>query len=383
MKIIITESQYKLLIENYSKKVIDVLTKKFQTEKPNLELNIINSYISRFYDIKNSPNVVEKDIMKYTWKELEKVVDMNQPKKGRINNTIEVSDSNVVYNKNGIVVKYANTEKACVKYGTGYNFCISTRSGSNMANSYMFGESWSIYFIINNKKSNEKYSKNDYEYFMDPSHLLVVMVRKEMDGGESEYEYQVTTADNDGEETYSEWENIAEYFDLPMELKNIIIPRDADSTERNLYILKNAYRKMIFSSMHNIFGGTSLSLDPKGDLPVYLPDKLKFGNNHKDLFQIIDKILNGTLPLKKYIRQYSWVIDDDFNEDNTSIGEVRYDNISLEDWKEYHVSTFDATTFDVIIEDWSLTKKQRQYLNDIKELTLNYLNARSNIVLTH
>jgi len=72
---------YEMILREYNEKLLNQIIKKFQEEAPGLDTNIIRIYINRFVQIKNSPNVTEKDITKYTWKQLETVVDSNQPKR--------------------------------------------------------------------------------------------------------------------------------------------------------------------------------------------------------------------------------------------------------------------------------------------------------------
>jgi hypothetical protein len=81
MKIIITETQLKRSInELFAQKLVDQLIDKFQQEDPGLQPNIIEFYINRFQQIKDSPKVKNKDILTYSWNELKQIIYLNQTK---------------------------------------------------------------------------------------------------------------------------------------------------------------------------------------------------------------------------------------------------------------------------------------------------------------
>jgi hypothetical protein len=143
------ETIYDILLMEYSEKLIDGLVNKYQESEPNVSKDIFRFYIKRFKDIKDSPNVEEKDITKYTWKELEKVVDKNQKRKikaGKID--LSSDDPNLIYNNNGIRLYKSNTLESCVKYGTGYRFCISSRGLKNQYHEYRVHKGGTIYFVF-------------------------------------------------------------------------------------------------------------------------------------------------------------------------------------------------------------------------------------------
>ncbi len=194
-RIIITEAQTKAIInELFSQKLIQSITDKFKQDNPNLDDNTLKFYIDRFQQIKESPKVQNKDITTYSWEDLKHIVDINQPDDIKI----EGDGKELIYNQNNLKIYRTNTKQACIKYGTGYNFCISSRGYDNQYDHYRFGidgiNENTIYFIIDEDRT-----------FEDPYHLIVLMAKKhrfEYQGKKfSEIRYVITNANNTANET--------------------------------------------------------------------------------------------------------------------------------------------------------------------------------------
>jgi len=189
---------YKLynLINEYGQSLIETLTEKFQKEVPTLTPTIIRNYIDRFDRIKN--NLQEKDITKYTWKQLENTVDGYQPKQrikaGKLDPT--VTDANLLYNQDGTRIYLGRNKKSCIKYGNGYTFCISARGENNMYAQYRIRNKGTPYFIFNDKLPTT-----------DNRHLMVLSVYQH--GAR----YAVTLATNQPEDE-TEYRTLAEITNL-------------------------------------------------------------------------------------------------------------------------------------------------------------------------
>ena len=124
------------ILNEYSDKIVN----KFKQEDPKLTDDEIKKVLARFDQIKN--NLYEKDILQYNWNELIDTIVDYEPKRikaGKINKG-EVDNADLVYNQNNIRVYKANSEKSCIKYGTGYSFCISARGDDNRYSNYRFGD---------------------------------------------------------------------------------------------------------------------------------------------------------------------------------------------------------------------------------------------------
>jgi len=207
-KIIITESQtQKLISELFSQKLVNNLIDKFKEQTPNLDDKTASFYIDRFQQIKDSPKIQNKDITTYSWKELQEVVDYNQPDDIKIE-----GDEELIYNQNNLKIYRTNSKQACVKYGTGYNFCISSRGNNNEYYYYRYNQRPNtIYFVIDEGRTKKQ---NDDKTFVDPKHLIVIMVTEKYVNFKGRtlvsLSYQVTNANNDGETKYDSIYDITE-----------------------------------------------------------------------------------------------------------------------------------------------------------------------------
>ena len=231
-------------INEYTEKVVNQLVAKFTQEKPNLGTEIIQLYINRFAQIKDSPNVTQKDITKYNWKDLETTVDANQPKRikaGKINDGEPSKDTNLVYNQDGLRIYVGNTKKACIKYGNGYSFCISARGEDNMYDDYRYEQDGTPYFVFDDTKSS-KQDKN--KKFIDPTHLLVLFAYGKNIAGVDPY--TITTADNTGEDFYGSFKNIESKYPRLKGLEKIFTPAEPDPKEKAEINLKTKYNDALY-----------------------------------------------------------------------------------------------------------------------------------------
>ena len=91
-----------ILLE-YSKTMVKRLIDRFKIESQDNEITdeIYLYYIDRFNQIKNSPNISERDILQYSWEELKKVVDhkSDRIKVGKLDDGSNIN-SDLVYNEN-------------------------------------------------------------------------------------------------------------------------------------------------------------------------------------------------------------------------------------------------------------------------------------------
>jgi len=232
-------------LDEYSNKVVNTLIDKFKQEEPSLETDVIKAYINRFDQIKSSPKISNKDITKYSWKELENIINSNQPKRikaGKINDG-EPENADLVYNQNGLRVYVGKDRKACIKYGNGYSFCISARGedGNSMYLHYRIQLKGTPYFIFDDTKSSEQ---NENGNFIDPYHLLVIFTHLEMLDGE----YSVTKADNKGEEYFDSWDEVIKAYPEQPKLKflkNVIKPIELNPKEKEKYELNLKYNNLL------------------------------------------------------------------------------------------------------------------------------------------
>ena len=240
----LTETVYSILLNEYSQSIMIKLINKFKTEDPNLTDEIIIRYIGDFKKI--SSKLENRDILTYSWKDLETAVDSNRSvrvKAGKIDVTAE--DSNLLYNKDGIRLYHANNKKACIKYSNGYSFCIGARGEDNMYNYYRFkssrynktfDESGTPYFVF-----NDNLDKND------PRHVLVIFLFKQpdVDKSHSAYFYTVTDAKNDGDTEYDEIGEVVKDYPWVNNLVQYIQPQELDDKEKDFYNNRKVLNKKL------------------------------------------------------------------------------------------------------------------------------------------
>ena len=211
------------LLNEYSNNII----KKFKSERPDLDKDTIIAYVDRFFQIQDSPKVSQKDITKYTWDDLEKIVNDNLPKRikaGKLNDGEPSKDANLVYNQNNLRIYAGVTKEACIKYGNGYSFCISARGNDNRYSQYRIEQSGTPYFVFDDTTTSEQYLPGKFE---DPDHLLVVFA---YDNG-----YTVTNANNDEGEGFDDFDDLEGSYPRLEGLENIFQPIEVNPKEKAEY----------------------------------------------------------------------------------------------------------------------------------------------------
>ena len=393
-----------VFLTEYSQSIINQLVDKFKQEKPNLGVDIIKAYINRFSQIKDSPNVIQKDITKYNWKDLETTVDANQPKRikaGKINDGEPSKDTNLVYNQNGLRIYVGKTKQACIKYGNGYSFCISARGEDNMYNDYRYGQQGTPYFVFDDTKSSEQ-DKNGK--FIDPTHLLVVFIHEypELaddynDDEETSYirynepkvYYTVTNADNPGEDRYEDFQSLESDYPELKGLKDVFKLVEVDPKEKAENNLEKKYDSKL-GYINESYGNTGGRNYQEGFWEKYHFDTIKRANAKIDDL-INNKVeiyrFNGKLKLTANERDYMTNDVSQFRSTKPGNIEEAYkgfiDNIII---PMYNGSDKNHN----IVDDWIITYKKtdttetpgyKKYLGEVKQLVDKYRNELSKIKL--
>jgi hypothetical protein len=290
------------ILNEYSDKIINQLINKFKQEQPSLETNIIKIYIDRFAQIKDSSKVSEKDITKYNWKELENIVDSNQPKRikaGKINDGEPSNDANLVYNQNGLRIYVGKTKEACIKYGNGYSFCISSRGKKNIYGDYRFNQVGTPYFIFDDTKT----SKQENGKFINPEHLLVLIIYEVPEGSEYSDGYSVTKANNSGEDEFDDFDEVEDNYPRLKGLESIFQNIGADPKERAEYNLEQRYNTKI----------EKIYVKYSKIIKNFFNDYSKYIFQHiYDADENIDTLLNNTTnsELKQYFKDIKQIVNE-------------------------------------------------------------------------
>jgi cytidyltransferase-like protein len=377
-------------LKEYSNKLVNDLTAKFKQEKPNLGADIIQSYINRFAQIKDSPRVTEKDITKYNWKDLETTVDANQPKRikaGKINDGEPSKDANLVYNQNGLRIYAGKTKNACIKYGNGYSFCISARGSDNMYSDYRFEQEGTPYFIFDDTKSSEQDENGN---FIDLTHLLVLFIYDEgFEDEDDDYSYSITTAENSGEDSFSNFNSIENSFSRLKGLEKIFKPIAVDPKEKAEYDLDRKYDSKL-GYINESYGNVGGKNYQEGFWEKYSFDTIK-GANAK-----IDDIINGKAEIYRFNGELKPTVDEeDYIFNNVSQFRLTKSGNVEEVYKGF-IDDIIITAYTGddknhnIVDDWIITYKKtditetpeyESYIKEVKQLVDEYRNELSKLKL--
>jgi Leucine-rich repeat (LRR) protein len=315
--------------EAFSKSIKDKLTIKFKAEKPDLTDEQIIYYIDEFDKMKSSPKVIEKDILKYSFIELEKLID-SFPKKVNKSETgldnLSQDDDDVIYNENNLLILTGDSREKCIKYGKGYKWCISRQDSSNMFNTYRFRyDEINFYFIFDKDRT-------------DDNRALVLLIDKNG-------KYYLANASNSGDFTgnkeYS-YEQICGFQPKLKELKSLFKPLPLTQKEKEIHAkIKNVLKEdnlLDFFGSYEIleayisFGHvltdnqyTNLTDELKSkyiNLGHELTDKQKLATNKKLLGRYYEKCIS--LGRKLTDNEYTNLPD--------NLKEMYYNSYSLEKW---------------------------------------------------
>jgi hypothetical protein len=190
------------ILNEYSTGVVNKLKEKFKKENSALTDDQIEYYINRFDQLKSSPKVEEKDIAKYSFQQLEKLVDSfptkEKVKKQEDGNTVEFSQTELIYNKAPLQIYHGSNERTCIKIKGDFpaSWCVSRSTGGNMYNGYRYaGTEPSFYFVKNLDRLNKITEIEDDLYC-----FFVIQFN-------NQGKYIVTNAKNDGDREMS-WDDI-------------------------------------------------------------------------------------------------------------------------------------------------------------------------------
>ena len=190
------------ILKEYSTGIINKLKQNFKQQNSALTDQQMEYYINRFDQLKSSPKVEQKDITKYTFAQLEQIVD-SFPTKEKIKkqggeNNVEFSQTELIYNQPPLQIFHGDSEKTCIKIKGDFpaTWCIARSSGGNMYKNYRYrGQEPSFYFVKNLERMNKIKDLEDDKYC-----FFVVQYNNEK-------KYIVTSALNDGDKEIS-WDEI-------------------------------------------------------------------------------------------------------------------------------------------------------------------------------
>ena len=315
--------------EAFSKSIKDKLTIKFKTENPDLTDNQINYYIEEFDKMKNSPKVIQKDITRYSFIELEKLIDSFPKKVNKSSTGLDNLDNNdIVYNENNLLILTGDSREKCIRYGKGYKWCISRQDSSNMFNTYRFRyDEINFYFIFDKDKPET-----------DDNRALVLLIDKNG-------KYYLANASNSGDFTGSKefsFEQICSFQPKLKELKSLFKPLPLTQKEKEIHtkikkVLKEDNLLEFFGSYEIVEAyisyGHKLSDNQYSNLTDELKSKyINFGHQLTDN-QILatNKKLLGRY-YEKCISLGRLLTDNEYANLPDNLKEIYYNSHSLQKW---------------------------------------------------
>ena len=206
--------------EAYSPKVIKQLIDQFKTEIEDFNINPIDDqtlekYIKRFDQIKNSPKVKEKDLLKWNINDLVRLVT-SSPSSLDIDEDEDylITGNDPVFENDYIQVFHAGNQPTCTRLksfdpnregGSGESWCIGRGSFS----SYRFSDyrsTPSFYYIVDKQKFNGVRGSKSHTDFAKS--FFVIQIR-------SNGEYVYTNRKNSPHESNEmDWDSLTNHFPI-------------------------------------------------------------------------------------------------------------------------------------------------------------------------
>ena len=287
---------------SFSQGVINKLIIKFKQEKPDLTDNQILFYINEFDKMKASPKISEKDIMKYSFSDLEKLIDSFPKKVNKSLTGLNNIDSNdIIYDENNLLILKGDTKDKCIRYGRGYSWCISRQDSSNMFNTYRYRyDEINFYFVFDKDKSDT-----------DVNRALVILVDKN-------HKFYLANASNSGDFAGTKeftFKQITEFQPKLNGLQDLFKPLPLTSKEKDTH---NKIKNEISNdNLMDYFNSYDM-------IEAYI----SFGHELTDI-----QYVNISDDLKsKYINLGNILTDNQLSNTNIKLIE-RYDNLhSLQTW---------------------------------------------------
>lgn len=220
-----------ILTETYSVGLVNAMKKKFKSQNPALTDAQIEFYIDAFDKNKSTPAIQKAkgpDITKYTWTELESLIDANFSTRSLHEPVIETDMKPVYQSPDGTLQIFLGDRKEkCVRFrqefekrsGQQYSWCISRSDASNMFASYRFRRDEPVFYYIFDADRD----------LADPLHACVVYV-------EASDTYFLATSLNDGDKRKS-WDELVTMMPKLKNIKSVFKHVPLSEREREIYEL--------------------------------------------------------------------------------------------------------------------------------------------------
>ena len=142
-------------LNEYSEGEIKKLIQKFQEEADDLNITISDSQLKKFIELfdqlKNSPNITEKELRKWP---IAKFIKLMTSYEAGEEKDESIDDSpDVIYHEGNIIIWNGSKEENCIKYGKGEKWCIT--KGSFAGYRYREDKGYPTFYLIKNENLSE------------------------------------------------------------------------------------------------------------------------------------------------------------------------------------------------------------------------------------
>lgn len=139
----------KMIDDVYGKLITKKLTQKFKSENPNLTDDQILFYITSYMDILNDIPVDTKRVDEMSFTEFEHIIDSILAKKGGSETKkSDISNIDLIYNQNNLKIFAPKTKDQCIKLRNGRSWCTSREGEGNMYYNYRLNHERTLYYVI-------------------------------------------------------------------------------------------------------------------------------------------------------------------------------------------------------------------------------------------
>jgi hypothetical protein len=234
-------SKQRFISQNFDEKTVDDYIEKFK--------DIVQKYPDLLSKINISvPINQRKSIDSYKdFRELEQLVDYVKGQKDlegtALGSTLEI-DGKPIFKNNKVEIFYADSPRACIKYkgNIPYSWCVSRGDSSNMFYGYRYTDlEPAFYFVKIIDRTNKEFGlwnlvKVGFSgNFNDKYHFFVIQVIKGAEiGNNTNKQYVVTSADNDGDKSMS-WNDIIGIAPELNGLEKVFIHKPISDEDRKYY----------------------------------------------------------------------------------------------------------------------------------------------------
>jgi hypothetical protein len=210
----------KMIDDVYPKLITKKLGEKFKSENTNLTPDQILFYISTYMDILNEIPADTKRVDEMSFAEFEHLIDsINAKKEGKTSGKADMSDIDLKYDENNLKIFAPKTKDQCIRLKNGRGWCTSREGGGNMYYNYRLGHERTLYYVIDEDKD-----------FNDLNFAVVILV----DPYGKTAMADKSNSGRFGGSTNMPWSEIAAKVPKLKNLESIFVPEPLTKEEKDL-----------------------------------------------------------------------------------------------------------------------------------------------------